>query len=560
VIGNCQGGWALMLLAAAAPDLVGPVLLAGSPVSYWADGDAPVTRQSGGLVNSAWLTSLATDLGKGGIDAAQVAANFARLSPVDTYWTKLYNLYANVDTEGPRLLDFERSWGSHFQLNREEIDWITQNLFIGDQFAAGKLANADGALAIDLRNVRSPIVVFASSGDPVTPPQQALGWIADLYESELEIAARRQVIVYCLHDETRQLGLFVSTHTGGPESDNAVSALDLIDTLPPGLYEAVIDERRARARAEGVRDHPAIRFEPRKLAELVDRFAGPADGPSSDAVKRIAEVNQRLYDAFVSPWVKAMANETTARWLRLGNPDRVRRYLLSDLNPAMWTVKSLAQMVRAQRRPAPPDNALAQIERQLSDSVERTLDAYRDRRDAWLERVFRLLGESPWIAAAVGHHGHADPRHAQRATAALREELTRLIQDEVGAPFESGTPFDAWVRVLIWQGMEDKVIDERPFNLIQRLGKEQPAGPRRTLAELKEAIRQQMFVLLLDEQRAIAALPRLMPDRKERARTLELARSIASAKGPLSASREARFRHIEQILSLPTSHHEAANG
>jgi hypothetical protein len=51
-----------------------------------------------------------------------------------------------------------------------------------------------------------------------------------------------------------------------------------------------------------------------------------------------------------------------------------------------------------------------------------------------------------------------------------------------------------------------------------------------------------------------------MPDRKERARTLELARRIASAKGPLSASQEARFRHIEQILGLPTSHHEAANG
>ena len=36
VIGNCQGGWALMLFASLAPDLVGPILLAGSPISYWA--------------------------------------------------------------------------------------------------------------------------------------------------------------------------------------------------------------------------------------------------------------------------------------------------------------------------------------------------------------------------------------------------------------------------------------------------------------------------------------------------------------------------------------------
>ena len=36
VIGNCQGGWALMILASVAPELFGPILLAGSPVSYWA--------------------------------------------------------------------------------------------------------------------------------------------------------------------------------------------------------------------------------------------------------------------------------------------------------------------------------------------------------------------------------------------------------------------------------------------------------------------------------------------------------------------------------------------
>jgi hypothetical protein len=445
-------------------------------------------------------------------------------------------------------------------LNREEMDWITQNLFIGDQLAAGKLASPDGALAIDLRNIRSPIVVLASRRDNVTPPQQALGWIADLYESDHELAARRQVIVYCLHEDARQLGMFVSPHSSGRESEDPVSALDLIDTLPPGLYEAVIEGTRAEAQTDRIGGHPTIRFEPRQLAELAESLAENADGPTPDAARRIAEINQSLYDAFVSPWVKAMANETTAKWLRLSNPERVRRYLLSDLNPAMWTVKSLAQMVRAQRRPATPDNALAQIERQLSDSIERTLDAYRDRRDAWLERVFRLLGESPWIAAAVGHYGDADPRYSQRATVALREELTHLIQDEVGAPFESGTPFDAWVRVLIWQGMEDRTIDERPFNLIRRVGKEQPAGSRRTLTELKETIRQQMFVLLLDEQRAIAALPKLMPDRKDRARTIDLARRIATAKGPLSGPQEARFRHIEQILGLPTSHHEAANG
>ena len=36
VIGNCQAGWAVMMLAAMRPELFGPVIIAGSPLSYWA--------------------------------------------------------------------------------------------------------------------------------------------------------------------------------------------------------------------------------------------------------------------------------------------------------------------------------------------------------------------------------------------------------------------------------------------------------------------------------------------------------------------------------------------
>ena len=36
VIGNCQAGWAVMLVAALRPELFGPIILAGSPLAYWA--------------------------------------------------------------------------------------------------------------------------------------------------------------------------------------------------------------------------------------------------------------------------------------------------------------------------------------------------------------------------------------------------------------------------------------------------------------------------------------------------------------------------------------------
>ena len=36
VIGNCQAGWAVMMLAAVRPELFGPIIIPGAPLSYWA--------------------------------------------------------------------------------------------------------------------------------------------------------------------------------------------------------------------------------------------------------------------------------------------------------------------------------------------------------------------------------------------------------------------------------------------------------------------------------------------------------------------------------------------
>src|SRR4029450_130485 len=51
VTGNCHAGWAVMMLAAVRPELFGPIIIAGSPLSYWAGvhGKNPM-RYSGGLL------------------------------------------------------------------------------------------------------------------------------------------------------------------------------------------------------------------------------------------------------------------------------------------------------------------------------------------------------------------------------------------------------------------------------------------------------------------------------------------------------------------------------
>ena len=232
VVGNCQAGWAVMMLAALRPELFGPIIIAGSPLSYWAGvrGKNPM-RYSGGLLGGSWLTALTSDLGRGKFDGAWLVQNFESQNPANTLWSKQYNLYSNIDTEASRYLGFEKWWGGHVNLNAEEIQFIVDELFIGNNLAAGKIKTSNHEL-IDLRNIRSPIIVFCSKGDNITPPQQALGWILDLYDDVDEIRSYGQTIVYTIHETIGHLGIFVSAGVARKEHAEFSSNIDMIDVLP----------------------------------------------------------------------------------------------------------------------------------------------------------------------------------------------------------------------------------------------------------------------------------------------------------------------------------------
>src|SRR6516165_10073429 len=297
VIGNCQAGWAMMMLAALRPELFGPIIIAGSPLSYWAGvhGKNPM-RYSGGLLGGSWLTALASDLGHGKFDGAWLVQNFENQNPANTLWTKQYNLYSRIDTEAPRYLGFERWWGGHVNLNAEEIQFIVDELFVGNNLAAGRIQTSEGT-TVDLRNIRSPIVVFCSKGDNITPPQQALGWVLDLYDDVDEIRSYGQTIVYTIHETVGHLGIFVSGGVAKKEHGEFSSNIDLIDTLPPGLYEATF-----QAKGEGTA-HPDLaagQWVMRCEARTLDNIRALGGNDAADercfaTASRVSETNLALY-------------------------------------------------------------------------------------------------------------------------------------------------------------------------------------------------------------------------------------------------------------------------
>jgi pimeloyl-ACP methyl ester carboxylesterase len=549
LIGNCQGGWALAMLAALCPREVGPILLAGSPISYWAGvgGENPM-RYMGGLLGGTWIASFLADLGNGKFDGAYLVNNFDRLNPANTYWTKLYNLYANVDTERARFLQFEKWWGGHFFMNREEIDWIVQNLFVGNKLAAGEIQSFDRRHGVDLRNIRAPIVVFASWGDNITPPQQALNWIPDLYASVDDIRLNEQTIVYCLHEKVGHLGIFVSAGVARRETSELVSALELIETLPPGLYEAVIQDTDPQMPGiENVEGRYLIQFVPRTIADILALDDGREDERAFEVVERVSEINQGLYDEFVSPVVRAMSNELTAWACQMMNPVRLDHWLFSDMNPAMAWVKATADLVRAHRRPVAADSPYLQLERETSRQVQASLDRYRDARDDLQERLFKAIYESPWLARALGANPGAPGRRGPRRPSWEREELTLLKRREVEEAIDKGTLVDAWARLLLYV-RPNEVADERPFNMVRRLIEELRPENIPSMELLKAAIKRQALVLAVDEERAIDALPKLVPEERLLRQGLDWARAVMSSRGELTAQQHARFARIDRLV------------
>jgi pimeloyl-ACP methyl ester carboxylesterase len=548
VIGNCQAGWAIMMLAAIRPELFGPIIVAGSPLSYWAGvhGQYPM-RYSGGLLGGSWLTALVCDLGAGKFDGAWLVQNFESQNPANTLWSKQYNLYSRIDTEASRYLGFERWWGGHVNLNAEEIQFIVDELFIGNKLAAGLIKTSDGR-QIDLRNIRSPIVVFCSKGDNVTPPQQALGWISDLYEDVDQIRSYGQTIVYTVHESIGHLGIFVSAGVARKEHGEFSSNIDLIDTLPPGLYEAIFEQKSdGTAGGDLVTGKWVMRCEARTLADIAAMGGNDAEDDRRFATAaRLSEINLNLYRTFVQPTVRAMSSPAAAEWMQKMHPLRVSYEMFSDANPFMRMVAGMAETVRKERRPVSKDNPFLAMQEQLSSQIVGSLEAFRDLSEKTAERTFLALFGQPALQAALGIDPAAPHAACKATTNPLHQQLIEQRIAELRARIPAGGVREAVIRGLLYVGMSRGSMDERGFEMARRLREAHGEMP---LADFKAMVREQFFMLLIDQDAALAAIPAMLPeDRETRQQALALIQQVLGARGSLSPGDEEKLAQIARLF------------
>jgi pimeloyl-ACP methyl ester carboxylesterase len=554
LIGNCQAGWQIMMMAAIHPERVGPLMLAGSPLSYWAGvhGKNPM-RYLGGLLGGTWLTSLAGDLGKGIFDGANLVANFESLHPDNTYWKKIYNVYSHIDTEPPRFLEFEKWWGSPVLLNAEEMQSIADQLFVGNKLVSGELHSSNGT-RIHLRNIKSPIIVFCSWGDDITPPQQALDWILDLYDHEDEIVKAGQTIVYCLHQTIGHLGIFVSGKVATKEHEEFANSMDMIDLMPPGLYEAVItgvDETVENP--ELVQGNYLFSLETRKLDDI-RKFGGnsPEDDLAFATAARVSEVTQGMYSALMRPAVRAIVTETSAELMRCSHPNRLRFEAFSDQNPFMRPIADWAEMVRRDRRPVRPDNPFLAFEHMMSDMIASGLEMWGNARDAATEAFFFNTYGSPIVQAMFGLRADETSVSRRIGRDVAREAAAQQAAAHLEQQIDQGGLIEAAVRALIYVRLPEGKVDERGFAALRQISAELPAAKRVGFVRFKEIVKEQYLILLLDPERAIAALPKLLPNnRRQRDEALALVRRVLAARGALPEEGRRRLERIEALFAGP---------
>jgi hypothetical protein len=262
---------------------------------------------------------------------------------------------------------------------------------------------------------------------------------------------------------------------------------------------------------------------------------------------RVSEINLGLYRTFAEPWVRLWANDGFADWMRRMHPLRLQGEVFSGANPLMTYVRSAAQSVRDHRQPVSQDNFFWQAQQWTSNWIETSLNIYRDLRDQWFESVFHSVYGFPALQALAGFKASdASPRRRPGSDAIHKAFVAQRIE-ELRNGISEGGPREAAIRAALYIRMPEGVADERGFRLLQRLHEE--AGSGLSLSGFKKIVRDQFFTLLLDEHRAVEAIPSmLVKDPELSARMAPVLGRLMEVVGVESAAGKMRLREIEKLF------------
>jgi hypothetical protein len=146
----------------------------------------------------------------------------------------------------------------------------------------------------------------------------------------------------------------------------------------------------------------------------------------------------------------------------------------------------------------------------------------------------------------------ADKRPLRKAgKPPLHRELLQNRIAELKNRIAAGGLLECLVRGMIYVAAARGSVDERTFASIRRLRAVQEESSRLTLADFKTLLREQYFMLLIDEDAALAAIPDLLPSEHQvRRRAFATLRQILSASGAVTGDAAERLRRIARLFGV----------
>jgi hypothetical protein len=197
------------------------------------------------------------------------------------------------------------------------------------------------------------------------------------------------------------------------------------------------------------------------------------------------------------------------------------------------------------------DNPYLALQGILSEQIVAGLNIWRDMTETLAERTFLTLYGSPLLQAAIG----IDPADKCPPRKAGKPPLHRALLEERIAELKnriaSGGLRECLVRGMIYVAAARGGVDERTFAAIRRLRTAQDESSRLTLADFKALLREQYFMLLIDEDATLGAIPDLLPsDAQVRRRAFATLRQILSASGAITGDAAERLRRIAQLFGV----------
>ena len=185
----------------------------------------------------------------------------------------------------------------------------------------------------------------------------------------------------------------------------------------------------------------------------------------------------------------------------------------------------------------------------MADQIVNTLDTWRDATEAIAERTFLSLYGSPTLQAAVGINPASTTPLRKVGKSQLHKQFVETRVAELRSLMTKGGLRECLARGALYVGMARGSVDERGFELIRRMRRTDGDMPRLPLAAFKKLIREQYFMLLIDEEAALAAIPSLLPANTEkRQKGLAVLRDILSARGPLAGEVLERFTRVAELF------------